>query len=179
LDPVELTTPRLLLRQWRDGDFEPFAAMNADPRVMQHFPKVLTREESDTGVARLRDGIKNRGWGFWAAERRTDGRFLGFIGVSPVRDELPFAPGVEVGWRLDPIAWGQGYATEGAREALRFAFETLALDEVVAYTAVHNEKSVAVMRRLGMNEDQPFEHPALPKEHRLQPHRLFRIKAAR
>jgi RimJ/RimL family protein N-acetyltransferase len=175
--PMEITTERLRLRQWRDGDRGPFAAMNADPRVMEHFPKLLTREESDAVVTRVQNLITLRGWGFWAAERRADGRFIGFIGVTPVRDELPIAPAVEIGWRLTPDAWGQGYATEGARASLQFAFETLGLSEVVAYTAPRNENSMAVMRRLGMTESEPFDLPSLEKGHRLQPHRVFRLAA--
>ena len=175
--PIEPTTPRLRLRQWRDADREPFAAMCADPRVMEHFPGPLTREESDALVERARAAIALRGWGMWAVERREDGRFLGFVGLTSLRDEMPFAPGIEVGWRLAPGAWGQGYATEAAREALRVAFETLEVSEVVAFTASGNAPSMAVMRRLGMRESEPFDHPAIEEGHRLRRHRLFRVRS--
>ena len=175
--PIEPETPRLRLRQWRESDREPWAAMNADARVMEHFPKPLTREESDAAVDRARAAIALRGYGNWAVERRSDGAFLGFVGAWPVRDEMPFAPAVEVGWRLAQHAWGQGYATEAAREAVRVAFDVLDLPEVVAYTAMDNAPSVAVMRRLGMREDAAFDHPALPEGHRLRRHRLFRLSA--
>ena len=142
---------------------------------MEHFPKTLTRAESDAMVDRARAGIALRGYGHWAVERRSDGAFLGFVGLWPVRDEMPFAPATEIGWRLAAHAWGQGYASEAARETVRVAFEVLALPELVSYTAMDNLRSVAVMKRLGMREDAPFEHPALPPGHRLRQHRLFRL----
>ena len=173
--PMEPETSRLRLRQWREEDREPFAALNGDPLAMEHFPNTLTREESDAMIDRARAAIALRGYGNWAVERKSDGAFLGFVGLWPVRDEMPFAPAVEIGWRLLPHAWGQGYASEAARQAVRVAFEVLRLREVVAYTAMDNERSVAVMRRLGLREDAPFEHPALPPGHRLRQHRLFRL----
>jgi len=173
--PIELETRRLRLRQWRESDRAPFAAMNADPRVMEHFPSTLSRNESDAMVERCRESIARRGWGPWALERRGDGQMLGFVGLIVVGADMPFEPAVEVGWRLAPAAWGSGYATEAAREALRFAFEVLGLAEVVSYTALTNERSAAVMRRLGMREDGRFDHPRMQEGHRLRAHRLFRI----
>ncbi len=174
--PIERGTVRLDLRQWCDGDRKPLAALNADPRVMEHFPGTLSRERSDALVERSRSAIASRGWGLWALGRRADGLFLGFVGLTVVPDELPFAPAVEVGWRLAAAGWGRGYATEAAREALRVAFETLELPEVVSYTAATNERSAAVMRRLGMREDAPFDHPRIARGHRLRSHRLFRLR---
>lgn len=172
--PIEVETERLRLRQWRDEDLGAFAALNADPEVMQHFPGCLSREESDAAAARARAGIDSRGWGFWAVERRTDGAFIGMAGVTVAPEAMPFYPAIEAGWRLARNAWGQGFATEAARGALRVAFDLLDLPEVVAFTAHSNERSVAVMRRLGMREDAAFDHPALPEGHRLRRHRLFR-----
>ena len=174
--PIERGTARLRLRQWHDADREPFAALNADGRVMEHFPGPLTREESDALVDRSRAAIELRGWGLWAVERREDGLFLGFAGLTVVRDEMPFAPAVEIGWRFAPAGWGRGYATEAAREALRVAFETLELPEVVSFTAASNERSMAVMRRLGMREGAPFDHPRMAQGHRLRRHRLFSLR---
>lgn len=175
--PIEVETERLRLRQWRDHDVMPYAALNADPEVMEHYPRPFTREESEAMVAGARGDIALRGWGNWAVERKADGAFLGHTGLRPVREDLPFAPAIEIGWRLARHAWGQGYATEAARAALRVAFETLELPEVVAYTAWDNQRSVAVMRRLGMREGAAFEHPALPEGHRLRRHRLFCLTA--
>jgi len=173
--PVEIETERLLLRQWREGDAAPFAALNADPRVMEHFVAPLTRAGSDGLIERSRVAIARRGWGLWAVERRADRRFLGFVGLTVVRDEMPFAPAVEAAWRLAHAAWGNGFATEAARAALRFAFGKLDLDEVVSYTAAANRRSIAVMERLGMRRSGDFDHPAVPAGHRLRPHVLYRL----
>lgn len=174
--PLERETPRLVLRQWRDADRAALAALNADARVMEHYPAALARDESDALLERMRADIALRGWGNWALERKADGALLGFTGLRPVREDLAFAPAIEVGWRLARHAWGEGYATEAAREALRVAFEVLELPEVVSYTAATNARSAAVMRRLGMVADASFGHPALPHGHRLRPHRLFILR---
>jgi len=166
----------LQLRQWRAEDGPAFARLNADPEVMRHFPACLDRAASDALLERCRQGIAERGWGFWALERRTDGVLLGLLGISPVAPDLPCAPAVEIGWRLDRPYWGKGYASRGAQLALTHAFDTLGLDEVVAFTAVSNLPSLAVMRRLAMVDAGHFEHPRLPPGHSLRPHRLFRLK---
>jgi RimJ/RimL family protein N-acetyltransferase len=156
-----LPTERLLLRQWREDDLEPFAAMNADPEVMRFFPAPLTREESD-GLARaLQAEIAGRGWGLWAVEVLDDGAFAGFVGITEPSFEAHFTPAVEIGWRLARESWGRGYATEAARAALAFAFDELGLPEIVSFTSVGNEPSRRVMERLGMRHDpaDDFDHP--------------------
>jgi RimJ/RimL family protein N-acetyltransferase len=174
-----LHTPRLLLRQWTDDDLAPFAALNADPAVMRYFPAALHRAQSDAMALRCRALIAERGWGVWATQERASGRFIGFIGLHVPAAQLPCSPCVEVGWRLACGAWGRGLATEGARACLRFAFETLALHEVVAFTSVHNTRSQAVMQRLGMQRDAAtFVHPALPDGHWLGEHCLYRSRPA-
>ncbi len=172
-----IRTERLLLRQWRDEDHAPFAAMNADPAVMEHFPSVLGREESDALASRLRAAIAQRGWGFWAVEVVGGAPFVGFIGLSVPSFDAPFMPCVEIGWRLAREAWGHGYATEGARAACAFAFGELGLDELVSFTAVTNVRSQRVMDRLGMSRDarEDFDHPSLPEGHRLRRHVLYRL----
>lgn len=178
-EPVELETERLRLRQWRSEDRDPFAAMNADPEVMRYFPSVLAREDSDAVADRCQALIALRGWGFWALERRSDNRFIGFVGLHEPDAALPFAPCVEIGWRLAPGAWGQGYATEAANEALAFGFNELALDEIVSFTTLANVRSRAVMARLGMVcSPETFEHPALPPESSLRTHCLYRLPSA-
>jgi RimJ/RimL family protein N-acetyltransferase len=173
---MELSTPRLVLRQWRDSDREPFAALNADPEVMEHFPAVFSREESDARVDRYAAGIAERGWGIWAAQTATTGEFIGFVGLNPVPAELPFAPGVEIGWRLARRYWGQGLATEAATVALEYALGPLGLEEVVAFTAATNVRSQRVMQKLGMTHDplDDFDHPAVADGHRLRRHVLYR-----
>jgi RimJ/RimL family protein N-acetyltransferase len=162
--PVELRTERLLLRQWRETDRSAFAAMNADPRVMEHFPAPLDRAASDAFLERVRKGIETRGWGLWAVEPPGGGPAAGFVGLNPVGDDLPMAPAVEVGWRLAYEHWGRGFAPEAARRALRFAFEELELDEVVSFTTVRNDRSRRVMAKLGLSHDpaRDFDHPRTP-----------------
>jgi RimJ/RimL family protein N-acetyltransferase len=175
-----LTTKRLLLREWQDGDREPFAAINADPRVMEHFTRRLDRAESDAFVERILDHWAADGHGLWAVETKADGQFIGFVGLTPPNFEAHFTPCVEIGWRLAPEAWGQGYATEGATAALAFGFERLGLEEIVSFTVPENVKSRAVMERIGMTRDpaDDFLHPNLPDGHRLRQHVLYRLRRA-
>ena len=172
-------TERLLLRGWTDDDREPFAAINADGAVMRYLPERLGREQSDAMLDRLDAALRERGWGLWALERIDTHRLIGFTGLAVPRPDLPFQPCVEVGWRLARSAWGHGFATEAAGEALRVAFDEVGLDEVVSFTTVANAPSRAVMERLGMKRDPAgdFEHPALEPGHPLRPHVLYRLLA--
>lgn len=170
-----LAAQRLVLRGWRPEDKDPFASMNASPEVMEHFPSTLTKQQSDALVDRLQADIEERGWGGWAVERKEDGAFLGLLGLLPVGFEAEFTPAVEIGWRLDRPHWGQGYATEGARAALDYAFSSLGLDRVVSFTARTNHRSEAVMVRIGMTKMGEFDHPRLPDGHRLRRHVLYEI----
>lgn len=169
-----LRTERLLLRQWRDEDREPWAALNADPEVMRHFPATLTREESDGWLEVNRDRIDEQGWGLWAVEVEAGAPFIGFVGLAVPRFEASFTPCVEIGWRIAREHWGRGYAPEAARAVLTFAFDELGLDEVVSFTAVGNTSSRRVMEKLGMTEALEFDHPALP-DHPLGRHALYRL----
>jgi RimJ/RimL family protein N-acetyltransferase len=175
---AELRTDRLLLRQWRDADLDPWAAMNADPEVMEHFPSVMTRQESAAFMTRIRAAIDDRGWGLWAVEVVGGAPFIGFIGLQPVVDPVMPFDGVEVGWRLARSAWGHGYASEGARAALAYAFEELSLPEVISFTSTTNERSQAVMRRIGLTRDpaDDFDHPKVPEGSRLRRHVLYRLR---
>jgi RimJ/RimL family protein N-acetyltransferase len=174
---TELTTDRLLLRPWTDADREPFAAMNSDPAVMEHFPALMTREESDAFVDRIGAQLAEWGFGLWALEVRDTGRFIGFTGLSRPSFEAHFTPAVEIGWRLSKDAWGNGYATEAARAALAYGFGPAGLDEIVSFTATTNLPSQRVMQRIGMTHDESddFDHPRVPAGHRLQRHVLYRI----
>lgn len=176
--PRILETPRLRLRQWRPEDRPGFAALNADPKVMEYLPHCLSRARSDHLADRCQALIEERGWGFWALERRQDGAFLGFVGLHIPEAPLPFSPCVEIGWRLASCYWGQGYATEAAEAALRFGFSELGLAEIVSFTAVANRRSRAVMERLGMVPDaNTFDHPALAPDSPLRRHCLYRLSA--
>jgi RimJ/RimL family protein N-acetyltransferase len=175
---ARLETERLILRPWRPEDREPFARMNADPAVMEFFPACLSRAESDQGVDRIEKHFRERSFGLFAAELRRDGAFIGFIGLNVPRFVAHFTPCVEIGWRLTAAHWGQGLATEGACAAMRCGFESLALDEIVAFTVPGNARSRRVMEKLGMTHDpaDDFDHPGLPEGHPMRRHVLYRIK---
>ncbi|MFA1545891.1 GNAT family N-acetyltransferase [Actinomadura chokoriensis] len=177
---VTLRTDRLLLRRWKDADREPFAALNADPEVMEHFPAPLSRPESDALIDRIEERFDENGFGFWALEVAGTGEFIGFAGLWVPRFHAHFTPAVEIGWRLARSAWGRGYATEAALRALGFAFDDRALDEVVSFTSLGNVRSQAVMKRIGMSHDpsDDFDHPLVDEGHRLRRHVLWRITAA-
>ncbi len=173
---AELETARLRLRQWRDSDYPLVAQMNADPEVMEYFPSTLDEQQTREAVDRYRSGIEERGWGFWAVEQRANGEFIGIVGISPVADELPCAPAVEIGWRLRKASWRQGYAGEAARACLDYAFDTLGLEEVVAITTIGNAPSRAVMRSLGMHDSgEDFVHPRVDPDSPIADHVLYRI----
>jgi RimJ/RimL family protein N-acetyltransferase len=175
---IELQTPRLTLRQWRSEDREPFAALNADADVMEFFPSVLSRPQSDALADRIEGNIAERGWGLWAVEVPGVAPFIGFVGLA-VPEGMPFSPAVEVGWRLSKQCWGAGYATEGAKEALRFAFQALNLRDVVSLTVPGNVRSRRVMEKLGIANDpaDDFDHPRIPEGHPFRRHVLYRIKS--
>ena len=174
-----LTTERLILRPWRAEDLEPFAAMSADPEVMEHFPSTLTRAESDAVATAIGGEIETHGFGFWALEVPGVAPFIGFAGIRTVTFDAPFTPAVEIGWRLAPAHWGKGYATEAARAALVHGFGALGLAEIVAFTIPANLPSQAVMQRLGMtrNEAEDFAHPKVPPDHPMSRHVLYRLRA--
>jgi RimJ/RimL family protein N-acetyltransferase len=173
-----LETERLLLRRWQDSDCEPFAAINADPRVMEFFPGILTREESDQLIDSIESHFDNRGFGLFATEAKSDHALIGFIGLHVASFQAHFTPCVEIGWRIAAPYWGKGLATEGSREVIRFAFEWLKLESLVSFTVPENIASRRLMEKLGMTHDpaDDFDHPRLPPGHRLRRHVLYRLK---
>ena len=179
-----IETDRLLLRAWRDSDLAPFAAMGRDPDVMRFFPALVSRQTSDEMVGRVRAHFEREGWGLWAVEIKGGAPFVGFCGIQRVPFDAAFTPAVEVGWRFARDAWGHGYATEGARASLAYAFATLHLSEVVAMVVPDNARSIAVMHRLGMTRDvaADFDHPRFSEElvgvggFPVRRHQLFRIR---
>jgi RimJ/RimL family protein N-acetyltransferase len=160
---TELRTARLLLRSWRGSDLATWHALNTDPEVRRHLPGMPSREDTDAAAARFQAGLDARGWSFWAVEVRGTGEFIGMAGLDPVEEGQPFT-GVEAGWRLARAAWGHGYATEAARAVVEFGFAELDLPEILAVTVPGNERSRAVMRRLGMTYDpaDDFDDPTVP-----------------
>ena len=172
-----LVTGRLRLRAWREGDLEPFAAQNADLRVMEFFQRPLDRRESDALVGQIGRHFDAHGFGLWAVEVLGVAEFIGFVGLLVPAFQAHFMPCVEIGWRLGWEHWGQGFATEGARAVVRFGFDELGLDEIVAFTVPANVRSRRVMERLGMTRSpaDDFEHPNVPEGHPLRPHVLYRL----
>jgi len=178
--PVALRTPRLLLREWRDDDYEPFAAMSADPEVMRYYYRPFAnRAAMDAWIDRMRHHNTEHGFAYWAVELLGDAGLIGAIGMTRVLSPgYPFAPAVEIGWRLASAYWGKGYATEAARAVLDDGFARLGLDEIVAFTLPFNRRSRQVMERLGMSRDpaDDFEHPGVPEGHPWRRHVLYRIR---
>lgn len=174
---IEIATERLRLRQWTPADRKPWADMLADPRVMAYFPSPLDKAASDAVADRCEAGIAERGWGLWAVERLSDGRFIGMVGLNVPPAALPFSPCVEIGWRLAHDFWGKGYAREAAEGALKVGFERLGLAEIVAFTALQNCRSSALMEKLGMrlSPQEEFDHPMLTSDSPLQRHCLYRL----
>ncbi|MGW0811478.1 GNAT family N-acetyltransferase [Nonomuraea sp. NPDC002799] len=173
-----MRTERLIMRRSREEDREPFAAMNADPEVMEHFPATLTQAESDRLVDRIEQHFEKHGYSWWALEERESGRFIGFTGLILQTFNAPFLPAVEIGWRLARPAWGHGYAIEAARRAVAYAFEEASLDELISITTERNMRSRAVMERLGMTRDpeEDFDHPGVPVESGVARCVLYRLR---
>ncbi len=172
-----MLTNRLILREWRDEDLEPFAALNSDPRVMEFLPALLSRTESDAMAERIQTHFQEHGFGLWAVEVQGGADFVGFVGLNIPRFEAHFTPCVEVGWRLSSDHWGKGYAPEAARASLEYGFRELGLNDIVAITVPHNLKSRRVMEKIGMRHEPEgdFLHPNLPEGHPLQQHVLYRV----
>lgn len=172
-----LLTERLMLRPFWDDDFARFAEINADPQVMAHFPATLSRAESDALIARIMVRLARDDFGLWAVEAPGVAPLIGMVGLQRVGAELPCAPAVELVWRLGRPYWGRGYALEAAKAAIADAVMRCDLHDFVAFTAVDNRRSRAVMERLGMTRDasEDFDHPALPEGHRLRRHVLYRL----
>jgi RimJ/RimL family protein N-acetyltransferase len=175
VNAIELRTRRLLLRRWRDDDRSAFHALNSDPAVMATIGPVMSRSDSDAFMNRIEQRFREHRFGLWCVDR--GGEPIGFTGLS-----VPwFRDGVEVGWRIRSEHWGQGYAPEAATECLKYAFEEIALDEVISFTAVTNVKSRRVMEKIGLvrDADGDFDHPGVPEGSPLRAHVLYRITRER
>lgn len=178
-----LTTPRLGLRRWQPADLDPFAAMNADPKVREFFPDLMTREQTAESISRLETHFDQYGYTFFALDELNTGKFIGFTGLKCLAGadalDLSFVPCVEIGWRLRPDAWGRGYAPEAAQACLAYAWDVMKLEKVYAYTAEHNTRSRRVMEKLGMTLSGYFDHPRIEAGHPLQRHVLYEIRPTR
>jgi RimJ/RimL family protein N-acetyltransferase len=173
---MSIETSRLILRRWRPEDTAPFAALCADPVVMEYFPATLSFAESSAFIARAEEKFERQGFGFWATALKDSGAFIGFVGLNVPAFEAPFTPCVEIGWRLGKQYWGFGYASEAARACLDFGFRRAGLTEILSWTAVGNQRSRNVMERIGMTRDHggDFDHPLVTEESPLRRHVLYR-----
>jgi len=171
-------TERLLLRKWKESDLVPFSQLNSSPKVMEFFPKLLSKNESDELAKDIQNKLNKNGWGVCAVEEKQSGNFIGFVGLNQPKTELPFTPCIEIAWRLAEEYWGKGYATEAAKKILEYAFNNLSINEVVSFTATINKRSEVVMQRLGMVKTQSnFNHPEVPSHSPLYEHVLYKITA--
>jgi ribosomal-protein-alanine N-acetyltransferase len=172
-----IETERLVLRRWTDTDRAPFAALNADPHVVRYFRGPLDRAASDAFIDRIEASFETLGYGLWAVELGSTRAFIGFTGLARQTFTAHFTPAADIGWRLTRSAWGHGYASEAACAALTYGFTVAGLDEIVASTTETNERSRAVMHRIGMTHDphDDFDYPLLPEDHPLRPSVLYRI----
>ena len=172
-----LQTSRLILRNWKQNDIEPFAILNSDPRVCEFLPNVLSQEETLTSVIKIQSHFKEHAFGLFAVELISTKTFIGFVGLKYFSFDSHFTPSVELAWRLSWENWGQGLATEAAQKVTQYGFETLGLPEILAITAKNNQRSRRVMEKLGMftNEDENFLHPLLEYSHPLAEHVLYRF----
>ena len=173
-----IETDRLILRLWRSEDADAYFAINQDPKVIEFLPGPLTMLEVESFIAAMNAQYKQRHYTLWAAEEKTTGQLIGFIGLSWMDLKPALEPTVEIGWRLGSAFWGKGYATEGAKAALQWGFNECKLDEITAIAVPENRRSLRVMEKLGMQHDENsnFAHPRLPSDHRLSHHVFYRIK---
>jgi len=172
-----LETPRLILRQWKEADHEPYIELNLDKEVMEFFPSVSTPEETMQQIERVTRHIEEYGYGFFAVERKDNHQFIGFTGLSHPRFESYFTPCVEIGWRLSKANWGRGFATEAAEACLAYGFKELALEEIYSFTAVLNKRSEQVMIKTGMTKQGLFDHPSIAEGSALKKHVLYKMNA--
>jgi RimJ/RimL family protein N-acetyltransferase len=175
---IHIETERLILRDWKDEDRPLFASMNADPMVMEYFPRHLDEKASNRLVDNLIQNIKKRGYAPFALEVKKTSQFIGFVGLTDVAIDVNFKPAVEIAWRLDYAAWGNGFATEAAKAVLKHGFDTVKLKEIVAYAVHDNTRAIQIMEKIGMKRDPKgdFIYPKLKPDHPLGKFVLYRAR---
>lgn len=173
-----IETERLILREWQNEDLPAFSRINQDPQVLEFLPAPLTVQETADWIKRIQQHFKEHSYGLYAATLKSTGELIGYIGLNIPAFESHFTPCVEIGWRLASEHWGYGYATEGAKAVLEYGFDRAELKEIVSFTVPANQRSIAVMEKIGMsrNESDDFRHPKLPLDHPLSLHVLYRIQ---
>jgi RimJ/RimL family protein N-acetyltransferase len=174
MSKIFIETPRLILRQWTETDYQPYIELNQDKDIMEFFPNVSTAVETLAQIDRFMTRIEQNGYGFFAVERKDNGQFIGFTGLSQPGFESHFTPCVEIGWRLSKANWNQGFATEAASACLEYGFNKLGLDEIYSFTSVRNKRSERVMIKIGMKKEGVFDHPSIEEGHFLKEHVLYK-----
>lgn len=172
---IVLETSRLILRDWQQSDLEPFCQLNADEEVMNFFPNTLTTEQTLTLHQAIETEFNEYGFGLYAVEVKENNDFIGFIGFHRATFDADFTPCVEIGWRLKKVAWGKGYATEGAKACLQYGFRHLRFNDIYSFTADINTPSKNVMKKIGLNFIKTFDHPKIEDSSPLKKHVLFHI----
>ncbi|PCI75540.1 GNAT family N-acetyltransferase [Candidatus Aerophobetes bacterium] len=172
-----LETERLILRTWIDTDLQPMCAINQDPKVMQYFPSLQDLDATKHLITKINAHFDTYGYSLYAAVRKDTDEFIGFIGLLNVNFKAHFTPATEIGWRLASNQWGQGFATEGAKAVLDYAFKTLEIPEIVSFTATDNAPSKRVMEKIGLSRQKSddFDHPKLNDNSPLKRHVLYRL----
>ncbi|MDP4146703.1 MAG: GNAT family N-acetyltransferase [Bacillota bacterium] len=170
---IHFETQRLIFRDWKEQDLKEFRIMNKDLMVMKYFPKVLTDQETDLFYGRIQDEFSDFGYGLYAVETKHNNEFIGFIGFHRATFDATFTPCVEIGWRLKHEAWGNGYATEGAKACLKYGLHTLGFDKVYSFTAKVNLQSQNVMKKIGLKKVMEFKHPNIIENSPLCEHVLY------
>ena len=156
-----LETERLSLRTWKQDDLSNLLELCSDPEVMRYFPNTLDEQGTKAFLKRLMEMYDKHGYTYFAAEQKDTGAFVGFIGLAYQDYASPCTPAIDIGWRLLPEAWGNGFATEGAKACLAFGFQAKKLDTIVSVCSTTNVASERVMQRIGMTKGGAFKHPML------------------
>ena len=171
---IKYQTERLILRNWQDSDTEAYIALNQDPEVLRYFPRLYSKDESIADIVEYKQLLIERGYTIYACELKACGAFIGFVGLYP-RDDMPFSPCVEIGWRLAKKYWGYGYAPEAAIKCLEIGFNECNLHEIVSFTPTINTPSERVMQKIGMLHHDNFYHYKVPEDHALSKHVLYKF----
>lgn len=175
-----IETERLLLRNWKEEDAEPYYEMNQDAHFLEFLPDTISMQEAKEYIINTNKRIAENGFSFFAVEEKESGKLVGSLGLEKIEETFPFAPAIEIGWRLAFPHWGKGYATEVARSVLAYGFNHLGFREIVSYAVATNYPSLRIMEKIGMKRDLQgdFKHPHLPEDHRLSASVLYRMKKA-
>ena len=174
-DEYIFKSDRLGFREWSKNDLEEFLKLNSDEEVMEHFPKILSKEEVEEFIEKLKNHFEKNGYTYYAIEILDEKEFIGMIGIAFQEYQTKFTPAIDIGWRLKKSAWGKGYATEGAKRCLKYAFDELGIDKIISVCTIKNQKSENVMKKIGMKKIGEFNHPELAEYPEYEKHFCYEI----